>query len=79
MKIKKSTIVRAILAVIVIVNIVLKKCGVDLIPTDENAVAMFVETAVEIAVLAVGFWKNNSFSEKAIRADKFLQDLRDSE
>ena len=79
MKIKKSTIVRTILAVIVIVNIVLKKCGVDLIPTDENAVAMFVETAVEIAVLAVGFWKNNSFSEKAIRADKFLQDLRDSE
>ena len=79
MKIKKSTIVRAILLLLVIINFALEKFGLDLIPTNESAVAMFVEEAIEIAVIVVSFWKNNSFSPKAIRADKFLQDLRDSE
>lgn len=79
MKIKKSTIVRAILLLLVIINFFLEKFGLDLIPTNESTVAMLVEEAIEIAVIVVSFWKNNSFSPKAIRADKFLQDLRDSE
>lgn len=79
MKISKGTIVRTILILLVLVNIVLKKCGIDVIPVDENVVLEFVETAIEIAVLAVGFWKNNSFSKKAIKADAFLKQLRESE
>ena len=63
MKISKGTIVRTILVLLVLVNLVLKKCGIDVIPVDENVVLEFVETAIEIAVLAVGFWKNNSFYE----------------
>lgn len=79
MKISKSTIVRTIMVLFVILNFVLEKCGVDIIPVDEGSVFMFVETAIEIAVLVVGFWKNNSFTEKAIQADKFLKELRESE
>lgn len=79
MKITKATIVRTILVVLVIINFVLEKLGLDLIPVDENAVLMFVETIIEIAVIAVGFWKNNSFTEKAIKADAFLKELRESE
>ena len=79
MKISKSTIVRTILVALVIVNFVLERCGVDVIPTDESTIFMFVETVIEIAVIAVGFWKNNSFSEKAIKADAFLKELRESE
>ena len=79
MKISKSTIVRAILVVLVIVNFVLEKCGVDVIPTDENVILMWVEFILEVAVVLVGFWKNNSFSEKAIKADEFLKQLRESE
>lgn len=76
MKISKSTIVRLILVTLVIVNFVLEKCGIDVIPTDETVITMFVETFIEIAILAVGFWKNNSFSQAAIRADEFLKELR---
>lgn len=79
MKISKGTIVRTILIVLVLINLVLKKCGIDVIPVDENVVLEFVETVIEIAVLAVGFWKNNSFSKKAIEADEFLKRLRESE
>ena len=79
MKITKSTIVRAILIVLVIINFVLEKCGVDVIPADEGAILMWVEGIIEIAVIVVGFWKNNSFSLNAIKADEFLRKLRESE
>lgn len=79
MKISKSTIVRTIMVLFVILNFVLEKCGVDIIPVDEGSVFMFVETAIEIAVLVVGFWKNNSFTDAAIQADNFLRMLKESE
>jgi SPP1 family holin len=79
MKISKSTIVRTILVLLVIINLILERCGVDVIPTDEAFILMLVETLIEIAIIIVGFWKNNSFSKKAIKADEFLKELRESE
>lgn len=79
MKISKSTIIRTILVAIVIINFVLEKLGVDLIPADESQIAMIVETVIEIAVIVVGFWKNNSYSQAAIRADEFLKELRNDD
>lgn len=79
MKISKSTIIRAILVAIVIINFILEKLGLDIIPADESMIAMIVETVIEIAVIVVGFWKNNSFSQAAIRADEFLKELRADE
>ncbi len=79
MKVSKSTIVRAILIVLVIVNIILERNGIDVIPCDEYTVLMFVETAIEVAIIIIGFWKNNSFSKNAIKADEFLKDLKESE
>lgn len=79
MKISKSTIVRTILIVLVIINFFLEQLGVDLIPTDEGTILMWVEWLIEVAVIVVGFWKNNSYSEKAIKADEFLNTLRESE
>ena len=79
MEIKKSTIVRTILLLLVIVNIILERCGIDVIPADEYTIAMFVETAIEIAIIVVSFWKNNSFTPAAIKADKFLKELKESE
>jgi SPP1 family holin len=79
MKITKSTIVRLILVALVIINFVLEKCGIDVIPTDEYTILMFVEAGIEIAILIVGVWKNNSVTQKAIKADEFLKELRESE
>ncbi len=79
MEITKSTLVRFVLIFVVIINFILEKCGVDIIPVNENTVLMFIETAIEIGVIAVGFWKNNSFTENAIKADEFLKELKASE
>lgn len=79
MKVSKSTIVRTILVLVVIVNFILERCGIDVIPADESTILMVVESLIEIGIIAVGFWKNNSFSQKAIKADEFLKELRESE
>ncbi len=78
-KITKGTIIRTILMVIVLINLVLKAFGKSAITVDDGVIANVVETVIEIAAIAVGFWKNNSYSEKALKADKFLQDLRNEE
>ena len=76
MRITKGTIVRAIMLLLVVVNLILDKFGISIINADESAVAVFVEMAIEISVILVSFWKNNSFSENAIRADEFLKELK---
>lgn len=79
MKITKGTIVRTIVLAIVVINLILKAIGVDLIPTDEYAIAGVVETLVEIGAIAASWWYNNSFTEKARKADEFFQQLKESD
>lgn len=76
MKISKGTIVRTIMLVIVIVNIILQHFGIDIIKVNESEIASAVEILLELAVIIVTFWKNNSFSKEAIKADEFLQTLK---
>lgn len=79
MKISKGTIVRTIMLIIVIINMILQHLGLDIINVDESQVLNFVEIVIELAVIIVSFWKNNSFTDNAIKADEFLQQLRESD
>jgi len=75
MKITKGTIIRTVMIIIVVLNLILKKCGINPLNIEEGSVEAFVETMTEAAVILVSFWKNNSFSQNAIRADEFLKEL----
>lgn len=77
LKISKGTIVRTIMLIIVVVNIILQHFGIDIIKVDESQVLSFVEIVLELAVIITTFWKNNSFSKKAIQADEFLKTLKE--
>lgn len=79
MKISKGTIVRTIMVVIVIVNMILKHFGIDVINVSESEILSLIEAVIEIATIIVAFWKNNSFTENAIKADEFLKSLKESE
>lgn len=79
MKISKGTIVRTIMLVIVLINLVLKHFGIDVINVEESQVLTFVEAVLEVGTIIVAFWKNNSFTDKAIKADNFLKQLKESE
>lgn len=77
LKISKGTIVRTIMLIIVVVNMILQHFGIDIIKVDESQVLSFVEIVLELAVIITTFWKNNSFTDKAIQADNFLKTLKE--
>lgn len=77
MKIGKGTIIRTIMLIIVLVNMILQHFGIDIIKVDESEIASLVEILIELAVIVVTFWKNNSFTDKAIKADEFLKKLKE--
>lgn len=79
MKISKWTIVRTIMTALVVVNLILKSFGISVINIDENSVAAFVESAVEVAAIVCSWWYNNSFTEKAKKADLFFKSLKESQ
>lgn len=79
MKISKGTIIRTIALAVVLLNLLLKALGKPLIDFDEGSALVWLEYIIEVAVILVTFWKNNSFSEYAIKADEFLQQLKAEE
>lgn len=77
--IKKSTIVRAILLAIVIINFVLGKLGLTPLNIETSVIYEMVESVISVAIIVLGFWKNNSFTENAKKADEYLEKLREIE
>ena len=73
---KKSTIIRSICLLIVLINMVLKSTGHDVLNIDESQIAETVEMIISIAVIVLSWWKNNSFTENAQKADEYLEELR---
>lgn len=76
MKISIGTIVRTIMIGVVVINLFLKGIGKPVLDIEEGTVASWVEMIVEVAMVLVGFWKNNSYSKAAIKADEFLKGLK---
>lgn len=77
MQISKGTIARTISIVLVLVNIVLKQFGIDAINVSESEILSLIEAVIEVAIIVVSFWKNNSFTQNAIKADDFLKTLKE--
>lgn len=76
MKISKGTIVRTIVLALVLLNLLLKALGKPVIDFDEGSILYWLEFAIEITAIVVAYWKNNSISAAAIKADEFLKELR---
>lgn len=77
MKITKSTVVRTIMFLIVVINMTLKYMGKPLINVEESTIYQVIEYVISIIVLILSFWKNNSFSKNAIKADEYLLKLKE--
>ena len=74
--VKSVTIIRLIVMVVSMVNMLLTVNGKNPLPWSEDE--MYVGLSQLAAVLAAvwSWWKNNSFTKEAIKADEYLEDLR---
>lgn len=78
MKISKGTILRAVFTALVVINLILKNLGLDVLGTEDTTAAALAEAISEASVILISFWKNNSFTQNAIKADEYLKELKNN-
>lgn len=76
MKPKIDTIVRTIVLVLALVNQILTTTGYSVIPVTDDQIAEVVSLVITIGASLWTWWKNNSFTKEAIKADVYLDNLR---
>ena len=77
MKITSGTIARTIMLLLALVNQVLSVLGYKLIPIEDEQINEAVTLAWTIGSALIAWWKNNSFTKKAILADEYLHDMKE--
>lgn len=76
MKIKPATIARTAVLALALVNQVLSVAGLNPLPIDNATLEPWVTTGLTTAAALWAWWKNNSFTPEAIRADELLKEMR---
>lgn len=79
MKPSKASIVRTIILFISLINVILRMFGVNTLPIDNELIAETVSVLILVASTICSWWYNNSFTEKARKADEYMKNLRSGE
>ena len=77
-KINAGTVARTINLGLALVNQILTMSGHSMINIDDATITNVVSEVWLIAATSRAWWKNNSFTEPAIEADRYLEDLRET-
>lgn len=76
MNVTTGTIARTIILALALINQLLASFGCEVINIPNETIDAFVDSAFLIISAIVGFWKNNSFTKNAIKADEYLKELK---
>lgn len=72
MKVSKETIVRTVVLFVALLNTVLNACGKNPLPFSDDEVYTGVSAVVATVAAVWAWWKNNSFTKAALKADETL-------
>ena len=81
-KVKPETILRTIVLILALINQALAIFGKEALPITEEEVYevyRFITYIITLVVSLWAWWKNNSFTLPAIKADEYLEQLRKEE
>lgn len=74
-----GTIARTIVLLLALANQVLAMCGKQILNISDDDIYQTVSLLFTIGASAVAWWKNNSFSQAAIKADEVMTELKENE
>lgn len=74
-----GTIARTIVLILALANQVLAMCGKQVLNIADDDIYQVVSIVFTIGAAVWGWWKNNSFSYEAIKADKIMSELKGNE
>lgn len=75
-KISKETLIRTGILFLTLINSLLTALGMNPLPFSENEIYQIVSAICTIAATVWAWWKNNSFTGAAIKADEYMNVLK---
>lgn len=78
MKTKAETIARTVVLALALLNQVLAICGKGQIQIAENDIYQIISLTFTSVASVWSWWKNNSFTQSAIKADEYLNELKNN-
>ena len=79
LKISAGTIARTIILALALVNQLLSATGHAVIPIEDETIESLVSYAVTVIVALWTYWKNNSFTQAAMKGDRVMNEIKDAE
>lgn len=73
--IKTETIIRTVVLIVALINQILAIAGKDTLPIYESDISQIISISVTICSTLWAWWKNNSFTHNAIKADDYKKHL----
>ena len=78
MNITSGTIARTIILVLALVNQILTATGHSVINVSDENINTLISTGFTIVTAIVAWWKNNSFTQSALKADKAMREGKEN-
>lgn len=75
MKVEVGTIVRTVILIVALINQALTITGRSIIPVSDEQITELITYAVTVGASLWAWWKNNSFTQKALKADAYKKGL----
>lgn len=75
MKISAGTAARTIILALALINQVLTASGHNIIDISSGDINTLISTGFTVFAAIAAWWKNNSFTKNAIKADKYKNSL----
>lgn len=76
MNISNGTIIRTVLLILALVNQILTVMGITPLPIEDEQITQLLSLAFTIGTSIWAWWKNNSFTVDAVKADEYLKSLK---
>ncbi len=78
LQVSAGTVARTVILVLALINQVLTVTGHPIIPIQNETIEMLVTNLFTIGAAIWSWWKNNSFTQAALKADLVKDDLKAS-
>lgn len=79
MKVTGETIARTVCLTLALVNQCLAIFGKEKLPFAEDEMYQLTTLLFTIITAGIAWWKNNSFTQNAMKADEYLKELKEAD
>jgi SPP1 family holin len=78
MTISAGTIARTIILVLALLNQILTAMGHSVINISDESINTLISTGFTIVTAVIAWWKNNSFTQSALKADEVMREGKEN-